>query len=209
MIDTGAAWPTSSSFLPLLRESLAPLIQQSTGDTCLDPITALTDIVLTHRHADHIGGLKSILQVFNDNGLPQPSLHKYPHIVETQEDGDAVDWDQLLVDDTWPNARNVANLNWLKHDSKIPLQDGHLGSEGTTLRIIHTPGHTPDSISLMVEETGELFTADTVLGWVRALAQNLWHEPYLSSLPLYDTDKGPACLLTYPLVRGILLTFPA
>lgn len=165
MIDTGAAWPTSSSFLPLLRESLAPFVQRTIGDETPDTITTITDIVLTHRHADHIGGLKPILEVFNKSGLPQPRVHKYPHPVETQADGSEVDWDEILISDIWPDAtRSSTDINWLKHDDRILLQEADSERDGSTLRIISTPGHTPDSISLLLEETGELFTGDTVLG---------------------------------------------
>lgn len=128
-----------------------------------DPVTSLTDIVLTHRHPDHIGGLKSILAVFSAQGLPFPHVYKYPHPVETQGNGDQVDWDQLLVNDAWPTSARATALTWLKDGQTLPLQQESAPS-GTTLRIVHTPGHTEDSISLIIEETEELFTGDTVLG---------------------------------------------
>lgn len=165
LIDTGAAWPTSSSFLPLLREAIGPLTDGGKADANFDPITAITDIVLTHRHADHIGGLKAILQVFSASDAPQPRIHKHRHpILAEGEEGGNVDWDQLLLDDVWPTATNPADVNWLTEGFRIPLHDSTSQSDKTTLRVIHTPGHTPDSISLLLEETCELFTADTILG---------------------------------------------
>lgn len=103
--------------------------------------------------------------MFNKSGLPQPRVHKYPHPVETQADGSEVDWDEILISDIWPDAtRSSTDINWLKHDDRILLQEADSERDGSTLRIISTPGHTPDSISLLLEETGELFTGDTVLG---------------------------------------------
>jgi ribonuclease/clavin/mitogillin len=165
LIDTGAAWPTSSSFLPLLREALGPLTDGGIEGASPDPITAITDIVLTHRHADHIGGLKAILQVFSSNDTPQPRIHKHRHpILAEGEEGGNVDWDQLLLDDVWPTGKAPADMEWLTEGYRIHLHDSTSPSDETTLRVIHTPGHTPDSISLVLEETKELFTADTVLG---------------------------------------------
>ncbi|KAJ9128017.1 hypothetical protein QFC24_000304 [Naganishia onofrii] len=128
-----------------------------------DPITSITDIVLTHRHPDHIGGLKPILAVFSAEGLPFPRVYKHSHPVETQTNGETVDWDQLLINDVWPASARATALTWLEDGQRISLQQESAAST-TTLRIIHTPGHTEDSISLEIEETGELFTADTILG---------------------------------------------
>jgi ribonuclease/clavin/mitogillin len=151
--------------LPHLRESLAAFADPTGPEATSDPITIITDIILTHRHADHIGGLEPILEVFNKSGLPQPRVHKYPHPIETQANGSQVDWDELLIHDVWPGVtKSASSISWLKHGDRILLQEADSEGEGSTLRIISTPGHTPDSISLLLEETGEVFTADTVLG---------------------------------------------
>lgn len=45
------------------------------------------------------------------------------------------------------------------------LADGSiLRGGGVELRVLHTPGHTEDHVCLFVDETGALFTGDTVLG---------------------------------------------
>jgi endoribonuclease LACTB2 len=71
-----------------------------------------------------------------------------------------------------------------------PLSDGQvLIGEGVTLRIIHTPGHTVDSICIYLPEDGALFTADSVLGHGTAVFEDL--AVYLNSLQtLLDTDYG-------------------
>ncbi len=45
----------------------------------------------------------------------------------------------------------------------IPVEEGHVFDlGGIRLRVIHNPGHTPGSISLLDEENRELFSGDTV-----------------------------------------------
>ena len=47
-----------------------------------------------------------------------------------------------------------------------PLRDGEvLSAAGTSLRVVHTPGHTSDSVCLLRQDgAANLFTGDTVLG---------------------------------------------
>jgi glyoxylase-like metal-dependent hydrolase (beta-lactamase superfamily II) len=46
-----------------------------------------------------------------------------------------------------------------------PLRDGHLvETGGGNLRVVHTPGHSPDSVAFYAGGTGALFTGDTILG---------------------------------------------
>jgi glyoxylase-like metal-dependent hydrolase (beta-lactamase superfamily II) len=45
----------------------------------------------------------------------------------------------------------------LAEGETVSVEDGHL-------RVIHTPGHAPDHVSLLLQPEGLLFTGDTVLG---------------------------------------------
>ncbi len=46
----------------------------------------------------------------------------------------------------------------LRDDEVLALGDTHL-------RVLHTPGHTPDHLSFLLEEEGALFPGDHVMGW--------------------------------------------
>lgn len=63
------------------------------------------------------------------------------------------------------------------------LQDGQVfqDSDRTTIfRVLHTPGHTVDSIALHLPEDKALYTADTVLGYGTSVFEDL--GSYLNSL---------------------------
>lgn len=129
LIDTGSSSPTVEPFLKLLTNHL----DESGG--------SISDVILTHWHPDHVGGLEFLLQSLNRRSNPTPRVHKYPS-VEQQE-----------LDRKLEGIVGGDGIHWLKD-----------GDEVEGLKVIHTPGHTDDSISLLFMETGEVFTGDTVLG---------------------------------------------
>lgn len=60
-----------------------------------------------------------------------------------------------------------------------PLTDGeHIEVAGLSIRVLHTPGHTPDSICLEID--GAILTGDSVLGRGTTVISEL--GPYLDSL---------------------------
>lgn len=101
----------------------------------------ISDILVTHWHPDHIGGVIGIL----DN--LQPGSCKVHKILDSHD------------------------ISGIKYCN---LQDGDtIETEGATLRIHHTPGHTDDHVIAWFEEENAVFSGDCVLGEGTAVFENL------------------------------------
>ncbi len=102
----------------------------------------VTKIINTHGHFDHIGGNRYFIKKTGAKLL----IHE---------------------DDYYFLAKKVNRLlsffrggRFIKHEVKL-LKDGDIITAGASeIRVIHTPGHSPGSISLYFE--GNLFTGDTL-----------------------------------------------
>ncbi len=105
----------------------------------------LCSIVNTHDHSDHTAGNLSIKERFN--------VPIYIH----RDDAERLKEPQDAV----------LNL-WFKGDRSPPadiiLEDGDEIKVGDfSLKVIHTPGHTPGGICLLSEEDEVLFSGDTLM----------------------------------------------
>jgi len=109
-------------------------------------LDSITDVVLTHCHIDHIGGVIPLLE----RGTPKLYLHEAE--AEPINNGD--------MSHTLGNTFG-ADLPPFKID--VMLQEGDVIDFGEVkLKVYHTPGHSEGSIVMEVEETGILFTGDTL-----------------------------------------------
>jgi glyoxylase-like metal-dependent hydrolase (beta-lactamase superfamily II) len=74
-----------------------------------------------------------------------------------------------------PRLAQMLHVNvWAANTAKYPLYgvEEHVSLgfnplfdlDGGTLRAVHTPGHTPDSVSYLLDQADVLFTGDTILG---------------------------------------------
>eukprot|EP01048_Picozoa_sp_COSAG05_P011264 COSAG05_NODE_1051_length_6031_cov_8.987190_2_plen_217_part_00 len=124
--------------------------------------TGIEQIVITHWHHDHLGGVPSVQEKFG----PDIPVRKYiPAQQETLTSGEGA-VDPYLI---WARERF------------LPLQDGEIvQTDGATLRVMFTPGHANDHVSLVLEEEASMFTADNVLGVGTAVFSDL--RLYLDSL---------------------------
>lgn len=102
-------------------------------------------VVLTHAHVDHIAGVSAVLRAFP----------KTPVLVHPAEEA----W---LSD---PNL-NLSGFSGMAITSPGPdgyLEEGKtLELEGTTWRILHTPGHSPGGITLYHPESGTAIVGDSL-----------------------------------------------
>jgi len=99
-------------------------------------------VILTHAHIDHCGGISSVLSEFNIPLL----MHK----------------EDLPVLNSSINKEisEALGLQMSPQPDKYFSDGEAIKCDGITIKIIHTPGHTPGSVCLKVD--GLLFTGDTL-----------------------------------------------
>ncbi|QQP56002.1 Beta-lactamase-like protein 2 -like protein [Caligus rogercresseyi] len=112
----------------------------------------LSDIIITHWHQDHIGGIQSVLEAFPSQ-RQLIRIHKFP----------------LPEKDP-------------QNQSFLSLENGQIlrPDSNSSLQVVYTPGHTTDHIILNFLEEGIVFSGDCVLGEGTAVFEDL--KDYLKSL---------------------------
>lgn len=160
LLDTGEGRSSS-------RDALTSVVS---SEDC-----TITDVLLSHWHHDHIGGVADI-QALDSN----ITLHKHNPTYDPQSS---------LTSYT---IQPIADSQRFRTPSGFEVQ------------ALHTPGHTKDHMCFLVtaspedpSEVGSLFTADNVLGHGTAVFEDL--AAYLSSLQIMHsaipTDKT---VVAYP-----------
>lgn len=137
------------------------------GDQPERILTATADlhvsaILLTHAHFDHVLAVPELVDAWAVPVLAHPAESPvWPHELATvRRDGH---WDagtatgRLLADD--PSRLTPPDRLW--DGAFAPVEDLHEIHIGPlTARVLHTPGHTPGGISLLVD--GHLLSGDTL-----------------------------------------------
>jgi glyoxylase-like metal-dependent hydrolase (beta-lactamase superfamily II) len=113
----------------------------------------LSHIIVTHHHMDHLGGVPSILDHLKIRG--DCRVFKYARADDPDEG---------------------MELHSLKDGDEIH-------TEGATLKMYHTPGHTEDHLSAVLMEENALFSGDCLLGEGTAVFENL--RKLMNSLMFY------------------------
>lgn len=132
---------------------------------------ALSDIkkvILTHRHIDHLGALVSVegglehAEIVAHEGPTQPivNLDSIDQVIRYVPDNSI----QLVMDEA---AIQHLKVYYAFHQ---PLRIDSIVRHGDTisigddeLEVMHTPGHSPDHISLLHKKTATLFGGDLLL----------------------------------------------
>lgn len=105
-------------------------------------------ILLTHTHFDHIGAVEALREVF-----------EIPLYVHEKE----VDW---LADPLKNGSGKYAELpNYIvkaPDEAHILRAEGELTIGNFTFDVVHTPGHSPGSVSFIFKEDGFAIVGDTL-----------------------------------------------
>ena len=125
-------------------------------------------VVITHAHPDHTGTIPSLLR----HASAKVAIHRE----DTRGDGSEHPWlfyPGQLITTPWnlPFLRKIHAHRLIGEGDTLPI----LGE----MRVLHTPGPTPGSISLYLEERGVLFTGDVLLSNGKSFSR---------ALPLPGTD---------------------
>ena len=105
----------------------------------------LDAVILTHRHYDHVGGLRAIIKEFS------PKLYAGPDDAKPLREGDS---------DSTLGTKFGGSIDPME---VIDFREGdRINLGGHVLTPIYTPGHTIGSICVLDEVSGSLFSGDTV-----------------------------------------------
>ncbi|KAL5274195.1 LACTB2 family protein [Megaselia abdita] len=116
----------------------------------------IRDILLTHWHHDHVGGVKDVLKINNNE---ECKVWKFPRYSNEPQ--------------SCPEIPDHVKIHQLVNGQQFSV-------EGATMKVVHTPGHTSDHVCLLMNEI--LFSGDCILGEGTAVFEDL--SEYVKSLEL-------------------------
>ncbi|KAH7928182.1 Metallo-hydrolase/oxidoreductase [Leucogyrophana mollusca] len=163
------------------KEEYIPHLESALREASNPEEPHVSDIIISHWHGDHVNGLPSVLsllrRLWDERNVPAPfkppRIHKFP-LAHTADGGLEVLRSKLSQD-----SYTAAPNGTLFHDLS-DLQSFFVTGCTAPLKVLHTPGHTKDSICLYLPEDRALYTADTILGQGTAVFEDL--ASYISSL---------------------------
>jgi glyoxylase-like metal-dependent hydrolase (beta-lactamase superfamily II) len=174
LIDAG---PRTEEAIVALRSGLARLGRR---------LSDVKRIIVTHAHADHYG----LTRLIREESGAQVFVHSWDAraVAETEDYGE---YKNLLTEAGVPSdilermekgwqqitdyADAVSDVDLLEDEDEIVF-------EHESLRVLHTPGHTPGSICLVRASDRTVFASDTVL-------KNITPNPVLNPDPVNRSKR--------------------
>ena len=106
----------------------------------------IKQIIITHEHFDHCGGVRGIHELTNKNA----KVMAYVYASDKIEKGES-------------NFAKMLGSSMPKMPVDVKLKNGEVVKIGDEVfEVIHTPGHTPGSLCLYSKKIKSLFSGDTV-----------------------------------------------
>jgi len=102
-------------------------------------------VVFTHGHADHITGVALLRDSF-------PDIKVYIHKLDAE-----------MLTGAQSNLSALSGKPFKTEPADFILEEGsYIEQAGISLRVLHTPGHTPGGICLYSKDEGIVFAGDTL-----------------------------------------------
>lgn len=144
----------------------------------LGPLSRLERILLTHAHFDHVGGVEEIYQIVSPDIYVHPISREYLRLHRPP----------------FPEFFDA-----LEKDGKLhAIGDGDRLDGTPAMEVIHTPGHTAGDVCFFDEQTGSLFTGDTVLPYRYKLGPMLTKPDEVQGGRMKDKIASIKRLLSLP-----------
>ena len=166
-----------------------PFLRTVLGNPQHPSLPDISDIILTHRHYDHVRGVPSVLSLCrelwvkrsSEEPFSPPRVHKFP-LPASQHDTVLEEVASKLREGDYTPAPGGGPFHDLADRQTLVPSVLPPGSDARDweLQVLQCPGHTVDSISLVFPADRSLFTGDTVLGQGTAVFEDL--GDYLASL---------------------------
>jgi glyoxylase-like metal-dependent hydrolase (beta-lactamase superfamily II) len=126
-----------------------------------DP-SEIASIILTHSHPDHIGGARAIQNATGCRIMAHSAERAWIEDVDLQNRERPVPGFASLVGGSVQIDRELVDGDRIELDETREMK----------MEVLHTPGHSPGSISLFIQRGGVLFSGDAI--------------PVAGDLPVYD-----------------------
>lgn len=200
------------SFLILGKEK-AMLLDTGLGigdiKSVVEDLTELPVIVVnSHCHFDHIGDNYRFdnIYIYND----KKAISRAKKGLENSEVAENLVGDSTYI--PYPHGFNSDNYHIKPANKVTVIEDGYIFNLGDReLLVIHTPGHSPDSIMLLDKKNSILFTGDTFYpATLYAHLEssdnvNSVFDTYLQTMEELSSTievKNLYCSHNYPIVKG-------